>query len=50
MLWIIFIVLMTMWLLGMISSYTVGGYIHLVLVAALIVLVFQFITGARSVK
>ena len=38
-----------LWALGMISSYTAGGVIHLLLVIAVIVVVFQFIGGRRSV-
>ena len=48
MLWTIFVVLLILWLLGMVSSYTLGGFIHLLLVIALIVLVFQLITGRRA--
>jgi uncharacterized protein DUF5670 len=49
MLWTIFVVLLILWLLGMVSSYTVGGFIHLLLVIALIVLVFQLLSGRRTV-
>jgi hypothetical protein len=38
-----------LWALGMISSYTAGGVVHLLLVIAVIVVVFQFIGGRRSV-
>jgi len=48
MLWTIFVVLLILWLLGMVSSYTLGGFIHLLLVLALVVLVFQLITGRRA--
>ena len=48
MLWTIFVVLLVLWLLGMVSSYTLGGFIHLLLVIALIVLVFQLLTGRRA--
>jgi hypothetical protein len=48
MLWTIFVVLLILWLLGMVSSYTLGGFIHLLLVIALIVLVFQLLTGRRA--
>jgi len=48
MLWTIFVVLLILWLLGMVSSYTLGGFIHLLLVIALVVLVFQLITGRRA--
>ncbi len=49
MLWAIFVILLILWLLGMVSSYTVGGFIHLLLVLALIVLVINLITGRRTV-
>lgn len=49
MLWTIFVVLLVLWLLGLVSSYTLGGFIHLLLVAAVIVLILQLISGRRSV-
>jgi len=49
MLWTIFVILLVMWLLGLVSSYTLGGYIHLLLVIAVIVLVVNLITGRRPV-
>jgi Family of unknown function (DUF5670) len=48
MLWTIAVILLVLWLLGMVSSYTVGGVIHLLLVIAIVVIVFQFISGRRS--
>jgi hypothetical protein len=48
MLWTLFVVLLVLWLIGVISSYTLGGFIHLLLVLALIALVFQLLTGRRS--
>jgi hypothetical protein len=47
MLWTIFIILLIMWLLGMVSSYTLGGFIHILLVVALVALVLQLISGRR---
>ena len=41
-------ILLVLWLLGVVSSYTMGGFIHLLLVLALIALVFQLITGRRA--
>jgi hypothetical protein len=49
MLWTIFVILLVLWLLGVVSSYTLGGFIHLLLVIALVVLIFQLITGRRPV-
>lgn len=47
MLWTIFVILLVLWLLGLVSSYTLGGFIHILLVIALVVLVIQLITGRR---
>jgi uncharacterized protein DUF5670 len=49
MLWTIAVILLVLWVLGMVTSYTVGGVIHLLLVIALVVIVFQFISGRRSI-
>jgi hypothetical protein len=48
MLWTIFVVLLVLWLLGVVSSYTLGGFIHILLVLALVVLVIQLISGRRA--
>jgi Family of unknown function (DUF5670) len=47
-LWTLFVVLLVLWLLGVVSSYTLGGFIHLLLLIAVIALVVQLIQG-RSV-
>ena len=47
MLWTIFVILLVMWLLGLVTSYTFGGFVHLLLVLAVIVLVCQLIRGRR---
>jgi hypothetical protein len=49
MLWMLFIILMVLWLLGVVSSYTLGGFIHLLLVVALVALLIQLIQGRRVV-
>jgi Family of unknown function (DUF5670) len=49
MLWTIFVILLILWLLGVVTSYTLGGFIHLLLVIALVVLLIQLITGRRPV-
>ncbi|HKR14333.1 MAG TPA: lmo0937 family membrane protein [Pyrinomonadaceae bacterium] len=49
MLWTIFVILLVLWLLGVVSSYTVGGFIHLLLVLALVVLLINIIGGRRPV-
>jgi hypothetical protein len=48
MLWTIFVILLVLWLLGLVSSYTLGGFIHLLLVIALVVLIIQLISGRRA--
>jgi len=48
MLWTIFVILLILWLLGLVSSYTLGGYIHILLVVALVVLVINLVTGRRG--
>ncbi len=48
MLWTIFVILLVMWLLGMVSSYTLGGFVHILLIIALVVLVYNLITGRRA--
>jgi hypothetical protein len=45
MLWTIFVILFIMWLLGMVTSYTLGGFIHILLVLALVAAVIQLISG-----
>ena len=47
MLWTIFVILFIMWLLGMVTSYTLGGFIHILLVLALVAVVIQLISGRR---
>lgn len=49
MLWTIFVVLLVLWVLGLITSYTLGGFIHLLLLVAVAVLLIQLITGRRAV-
>ena len=48
MLWTIFVILLIMWLLGLVSSYTFGGFIHLLLVLAVIVLIINLLSGRRT--
>jgi Family of unknown function (DUF5670) len=49
MLWTIFVILLILWLLGVVTSYTVGGFIHILLVLALVVLLINIIGGRRTV-
>jgi hypothetical protein len=48
MLWTIAVILIILWVLGLVSSYTLGGFIHILLVIALIVVIVGFISGRRS--
>ena len=47
MLWTIFVILLVLWLLGLVSSYTLGGFIHILLVIAIVVLINNLIQGRR---
>lgn len=49
MLWTVFVILLVLWLLGVVSSYTLGGFIHLLLVLAVVVLLIRIIEGRRPV-
>ena len=49
MLWMIFVVLLVLWLLGLVTSYTLGGFIHILLVLAVVVLVIRLVQGRRVV-
>jgi hypothetical protein len=48
MLWTIFVILLVLWFLGIVTSYTLGGFIHILLVLALVTLVFNLISGRRT--
>ncbi|MDY0132199.1 MAG: lmo0937 family membrane protein [Desulforegulaceae bacterium] len=48
MLWTIFVILLVLWLLGLVSSYTLGGFIHILLIIAVIVLVINLIGGRKK--
>ncbi len=47
MLWTIFVILLVLWLLGLVSSYTLGGFIHILLVIAIVVLIINLIQRRR---
>ena len=49
MLWTITIILFVLWILGLVSSYTMGGWIHILLVLAIIVLIFNLLSGRRAI-
>jgi hypothetical protein len=48
MLWTIFVILLVFWLLGLVSSYTLGGFIHILLVIAVVMLLVNLIQGRRA--
>jgi len=50
MLWTLFVVLLVLWALGMATSYTAGGLIHILLVVGLVVLVIRLIQGRRIIN
>ena len=50
MLWTIFVILLVLWLFGLVSAYTLGGFIHLLLIIAVVVLVIQLMQGRRSLE
>ena len=47
MLWTIAFIMLALWLLGMVSSYTIGGFIHILLVLAIIMVLIRVIQGRR---
>jgi uncharacterized protein DUF5670 len=49
MLWTICVILVILWLLGMVTSYTAGGLIHILLVIALITVIFRVLQGRRAI-
>jgi hypothetical protein len=49
MLWTLFVILLVLWLLGLVTSYTFGGFIHILLIIAIAVVLIQLITGRRAV-
>ena len=49
MLWTIFVILLVLWLLGLVSSYTLGGFIHILLVLAIVILVLNLVSGRRGI-
>jgi hypothetical protein len=49
MLWTIAVILLVLWLLGLVSSYTMGGFIHILLVIAVVMVLIRLIQGRRVV-
>jgi len=48
MLWTIAVILLVLWLLGLVSSYTMGGFIHVLLVIAIVVVLVRVISGRKA--
>jgi len=48
-LWTIFVILLVLWLLGLVTSYTFGGFVHILLILAVVVLIFQLVAGRRAI-
>jgi len=48
MLWTIAVILLVLWLLGLVTSYTMGGFIHVLLVIAIVVILINVIQGRRA--
>lgn len=49
MLWTIFVILLVLWLLGVVTSYTMGGFIHILLVLAIVVVLVRVLQGRRPI-
>jgi hypothetical protein len=49
MLWTIFVILLILWLLGMVSGYTLGGFVHILLIVAIVVVLIRVIQGRSPV-
>ncbi len=49
MLWTIFVILLVLWLLGVVTSYTLGGFIHILLILAIVVVLIRVMQGRRPV-
>ncbi len=49
MLWTLFVILLVLWALGMLSAYTMGGLIHVLLVVAIVILLIRLFQGRRVV-
>ena len=49
MLWTIFVIFLILWIIGIISSYTMGGLIHILLISAAAILIFRLVSGRKAV-
>jgi len=50
MLWTLFVILIVLWALGLVTSYTMGGFIHILLVVAIVVVLFRVIGGRKPIS
>jgi hypothetical protein len=50
MLWTIFVVLLVLWVLGLVTSYTLGGFIHILLVLAIVAFLIQVLQGRKTIS
>jgi len=50
MLWTIFVVLLVLWFLGLVTSYTMGGFIHILLVLAIVAVLIQVFQGGKQIS
>lgn len=50
MLWTIFVVLLVLWILGLVTSYTLGGFIHILLILAIVTFLIRVIQGRRTIS
>ena len=48
MLWTIFVILLVLWLLGVVTYYTMGGFIHVLLIVAVVIAILQLLQGRRA--
>lgn len=48
MIWTLFVIFLVLWLLGVVASVTLGGFIHILLVLAVVTLIFQLVSGRGS--
>jgi hypothetical protein len=49
MLWTIFVILLILWVLGLVSGYTMGGFVHILLVIAVVILIINLIQGRKVI-
>jgi len=49
MLWTVFVILLVLWLVGLVASWTFGGYLHILLVIAIVLALIQILSGRRAI-